>query len=189
MQHIDVAIASVLQNVDVNPKAQTIEALVDAIDADVEDLQATRYILLKCATNRLYSQVARENNDVADDVRPRLVPKSRIGNNAHVSLARDIYDLFMYIGGAQNVFPRNNVRAKSQNVDSLVTPATNTSEGIDNEKLKSPTSDKSSPTTSEVSVNNISGSRSPPHLLKNVYVSKDINGLYDYIARVASTCE
>ena len=36
MQHIDVAIASVLQNVDVNPKAQTIEALVDAIDADVE---------------------------------------------------------------------------------------------------------------------------------------------------------
>ena len=36
MQHIDIAIASVLQNVDVNPKAQTIEALVDAIDADVE---------------------------------------------------------------------------------------------------------------------------------------------------------
>ena len=68
MQHIDVAIASVLQNVDVNPKAQTIEALVDAIDADVEDLQATRYILLKYATNRLYSQVARENNDVADDL-------------------------------------------------------------------------------------------------------------------------
>ena len=29
IQHIDFAIASVLQNVDVNPKAQTIEALVD----------------------------------------------------------------------------------------------------------------------------------------------------------------
>ena len=110
MQHIDSAIASVLQNVDVNPKAQTIEALVDAIDA-VEDLQATRYILLKYATNRLYSQVARENNEVADDVRPRLVPKSRIGNNAHVSLARDIYDPFMYICGAQNVFPKNILRA------------------------------------------------------------------------------
>ena len=65
MQHIDVAIASELQNVNVNPK---------------------------------------------DDVRPRLVPKSRIGNNAHASLARDIYDLFMYICGAQNVFPRNILR-------------------------------------------------------------------------------
>ena len=88
--------------------------------------------------------MARENNDVADDVRPRLVPKSRIGNNAHVSLARDIYDPFMYICGAQKVFPGNILRAQSQNVDSL---------------------------------------------LKNVSVSKDINGLYDYIARVASTCK
>ena len=74
-------------------------------------------------------------------------------------------------------------------MDSLVNPATNSSEGIDNKKLKSPASDKSSPTTSEVTVNNISGSRSPPYLPKNVSVSKDINGLYDYIARVASTCK
>ena len=98
----------------------------------------TRYILLRYATNRLYSQVAGENNDVADDVRPRLVPKIRLGNNAHVSIARDMYDLFMYICGAQNVFPRNILRAKSQNVDSFVTPA---SEVIDNKKLKSPASD------------------------------------------------
>ena len=78
------------------------------------------------------------------------------------------------------------LRAKSQNVDSLVTPANDV---IDNKKLKSPASGKSSPTTSEVSVNNISGSRSPPYVLKNVSVSKDINGLCDYIARVASTCK
>ena len=81
------------------------------------------------------------------------------------------------------------MRAQSQDVDSLVNPATNSSEGIDNKKLKSPTSDKSFPTTSEESLNNIPGSRSPPYLLKDVSVSKDINELYDYIARVASTCK
>ena len=36
-------------------------------------------------------------------------------------------------------------------------------------------------------MNNISGSSSPPYLFKNVSVSKD--GLCDYVARVASTCE
>ena len=96
MQHIDVAIASVLQNEDVNPKAQTIEALVDTIYADVEDLQATRYrpILLKYATNRLYSEVALENNDVAYDVRPRL----KTALETCISSKRYIRPIYNYVG-------------------------------------------------------------------------------------------
>ena len=41
--------------IDTNTKADTVEALVDAIDADIEYLQAARHIIFKHAYNRYES--------------------------------------------------------------------------------------------------------------------------------------
>ena len=77
LREIDCSIARVLQNVDTNTKADTVEALVDAIDADIEDLQAARHIIFKHAYNRIIPK-------------SKWTMKNRRGQNAPLALAKDI---------------------------------------------------------------------------------------------------
>ena len=105
LREIDCAIARVLQNVDTNTKADTVEALVDAIDADIEDLQAARHIIFKHAYNRYEKQSELVENTSSIIPKSKWTMKNRRGQNAPLALAKDIYALHVFACGAVNVFP------------------------------------------------------------------------------------
>ena len=105
LREIDCAIVRVLQNVDTNTKADTVEALVDAIDADIEDLQAARHIIFKHAYNRYEKQSELVENTSSIIPKSKWTMKNRRGQNAPLALAKDIYALYVFACGAVNVFP------------------------------------------------------------------------------------
>ena len=105
MKEIDCAIARVLQNVDTNTKADTVKALVDAIDVDIEDLQAARHIIFKHAYNRYEKQSELVKNTLSIIPKSKWTMKNRRGQNAPLALAKDIYALYVFACGAVNVFP------------------------------------------------------------------------------------
>ena len=101
LREIVCAIARVLQNVDTNTKADTVEAL------DIEDLKAARHIIFKHAYNRYEKQSELVGNTSSIIPKSKWTMKNRRGLNAPLALAKDIYALYVFACGAVNVFPSN----------------------------------------------------------------------------------
>ena len=78
LRDIDGSIAHILGQIAVTPKQSTIEALVEAIDADDDDILHARYVLFKHARDRYHDQLYLMLGEKA--AKPKLILKNRKGN-------------------------------------------------------------------------------------------------------------
>ena len=101
---IDGSIAHILGQIAVTHKQSTIEALVEAIDDDDDDILHARYVLFKHAINRYHDQLYLRLGEEAE--KPKLILKNRKGSNATTALSRDVYALFLYVSGSDACFPK-----------------------------------------------------------------------------------
>ena len=110
LSDIDGSIAHILGQIAVTPKQSTIEALVEAIDADDDDILHARYVLFKHAIDRYHDQLYLMLGEEAE--KPKLILKNRKGSNATTALSRDVYALFLYVSGSDACFPKGVLSAK-----------------------------------------------------------------------------
>ena len=115
LSDIDGSIAHILGQIAVTPKQSTIEALVEAIDADDDDILHARYVLFKHALDRYHDQLYLVLGEKA--AKPKLVLKNRKGSNATIALARDVYALFLYVSGVDACFPKDVLSIKCKLVE------------------------------------------------------------------------
>ena len=104
LSDIDGCIAHILGQIAVTPKQSTIAALVEAIDADDDDILHARYVLVKHAIDRYHDQLYLMLGEEAE--KPKLILKNRKGSNATTALSRDVYALFLYVSGSDACFPK-----------------------------------------------------------------------------------
>ena len=101
LQDIDGDVAEVLSHHGLLPIEEIVTAITDYIPAD--DFKLCRKYLFESAKGVYYESL--ENKNQAQTVTLHL--KSRRGITAHATRARDIVQLFCYISGFVNTFPRD----------------------------------------------------------------------------------
>ena len=97
------------------PKQSTIEALVEAIDADDDDILHARYVLFKHAIDRYHDQLYLMLGGEA--AKPKQILKNSKGRNATIALSRDVYALFLYVSGVDACFPKDVLSIKCKLVE------------------------------------------------------------------------
>ena len=115
LSDIDGSIAHILGQIAVTPKQSTIEALVEAIDADDDDILHARYVLFNHALDRYHDQLYLMLGEKA--AKPKLIFKNRKGSNATIALSRDVYALFLYVSGVDACFPKDVLSIKCKLVE------------------------------------------------------------------------